>query len=42
MFMSEDHIEDLLDEAVEATFPASDPVAIGPREPHECFEDSAE
>jgi hypothetical protein len=25
---TEDHVEDLLDQALEATFPASDPVAI--------------
>jgi hypothetical protein len=27
---SADHIEQLLDQALEATFPASDPVAISP------------
>ena len=28
---SEDHLERLLDQALEATFPASDPVAVTPR-----------
>ena len=27
----EDHIEQLLDQALEATFPASDPIAVSPR-----------
>ena len=28
--MEQDHLEQLLDEALEATFPASDPVAVHP------------
>lgn len=27
---SEDHLEQLLDQALEATFPASDPIAVSP------------
>jgi hypothetical protein len=27
---SEDHVEHLLDQALEATFPASDPIAVTP------------
>jgi ankyrin repeat protein len=30
---ADDHIDQLLDQALEATFPASDPVAITPRAP---------